>query len=209
MSFVIPRELTTLGFRARFYYNIYEEPERILVKKYICPADSVLELGGCIGIVSAVTNAELRDKKRHVVVEPNPELIPWLSLNRDRNRAQFLIEHCLVAEGAASAEFFIHPLIVGGSADRATERKTTVPVRSLGELTARYGDFSALVMDIEGGEIRFVSENLERLETMRILLIEEHPSIVGLPRIEEMHQLLNAAGFTLVERIQQSVVWSK
>lgn len=209
LSFVIPRRLTTLGFRARFYYDVYEGPERTLLGKYVHENDSVLELGGCIGIVSVATNMQLNDKSKHVVVEPNPELIPWLVLNRDRNGACFTIEHCMVFDGATSADFFIHPLIVGGSAQRVTERKTRVAVRELAELHQRYGQFTVLVMDIEGGEVRFVLDNIRRLHGFRLLLVEEHPTITGDKGIEEMHGALKTAGFKLAERIQQSVVWIK
>jgi FkbM family methyltransferase len=209
LSFVIPRHLTTLGFRSRFYYDIYEEPERALIKKHILADDIVLELGGCIGIVSVVTNVQLRDRAKHVVVEPNPELIPWISLNRDRNGARFTIEHCLIGGGGTTADFFIHPLIVGGSVDRATERKTQVAVRDLAELNERYGEFSVIVMDIEGGECRLVVENIDRLRKARLLLIEEHPEITGPKGIEAMHDALKGAGFKLIDRIQQSVVWAK
>jgi FkbM family methyltransferase len=209
LSFIIPRQLTTLGFRSRFYYDIYEEPERALIKKHILEDDVVLELGGCIGIVSVVTNIQLRDRAKHVVVEPNPELIPWISLNRDRNGARFTIEHCLVGKGGTTADFFIHPLIVGGSVDRATERKTQVVVRDIAELSERYGEFSVIVMDIEGGETRLVIENIDRLRNMRLLLIEEHPAITGEKGLEAMHEALEGAGFQLIDRIQQSVVWAK
>jgi FkbM family methyltransferase len=209
LSFAIPRHLTTLGFRSRFYYDIYEAAERVLIKKYIRSDDAVLELGACIGIVSVLTNLQLHDKSKHVVVEPNPELLPWLFLNRDKNKAGFAIENCLVSNGPPTAEFFIHRLIVGGSADRATERRTLVPARSLVELTERYGDFSVLVMDIEGGEVRFIAENLKDLRTTRLLLMEEHESIVGAEDIEQMHRLLRAEGFKLVDRLEQSVVWSR
>lgn len=209
LSFVIPRCLTKLGFRSRFYYDVYEEPERKLLKTHLRGDDTVLELGGCIGVVSVVANTQLLDKEKHVVVEPNPELIPWLSLNRDRNGAAFTIEHCLLADAGTSADFFLHPLIVGGSADRSTERKTRVAVRSLSEMIHRYGHFTTLVMDIEGGEVRFVMENIERVALMRLLLIEEHPAITGAEAIAKMHDVLKKAGFTLVERMQQSVVWVK
>ena len=209
LSFVVPTRLTTLGFRSRFYYDVYEEPERTLIRKYIRDDDAVLELGGCIGIVSVATNVQLKDKTKHVVVEPNPELIPWLALNRDRNGACFTIEHCMVFHGATSADFFIHPLIVGGSAHRVTERKTRVAVRDLTELYERYGQFTVLVMDIEGGEVSFVLQNMERLRGLRLLLVEEHPAITGEKGVEEMHGALKNAGFKLAERIQQSVVWIK
>ena len=42
---------------------------------------SVLELGGCLGVISVVVNSRLTDPSRHVVVEANPKLIKYLEHN--------------------------------------------------------------------------------------------------------------------------------
>src|SRR4051812_528843 len=50
--FVIPRDLTTRTYRACFWQGSYEREERELIRRWIRPSDSVLELGACLGIVS-------------------------------------------------------------------------------------------------------------------------------------------------------------
>src|SRR5712671_5551015 len=95
-TFVIPKDLTTRTFRACFWHGSYEKEERELITRWVRPADRVLELGACLGIVSCVTNKLLADKSRHVVVEANPFCIPTLRHNKELNQSGFRIEHCAV-----------------------------------------------------------------------------------------------------------------
>jgi hypothetical protein len=55
-SFVIPKKYTSLYERGKAFMFGYEAPERMLIKKYLPRNASVLEMGGCIGIVSCVIN---------------------------------------------------------------------------------------------------------------------------------------------------------
>ena len=152
--FIFPKRLVTLGFRSRFFFDIYEKPEKILVAQYVGKDDRVLELGACIGVISCITNRLINNKHDHVVVEANPELIPTLNRNKEINGSGFIIEHCMVSPDRFN-EFYIHPLIVGGSADRATLRKTHIVNRTLNELAQKHGSFTTLIIDIEGGEYNF------------------------------------------------------
>jgi len=56
------------------YY--YETFEQYLILKYIKPNDIVLEIGARYGIVSNTINLLLDNKKNHIVVEPDLEVIP-------------------------------------------------------------------------------------------------------------------------------------
>ena len=51
---------------------------------------NILEIGGCLGVVSVISNDVLKHKENHVVIEANPELIPILefigSLDFQRHR---------------------------------------------------------------------------------------------------------------------------
>lgn len=57
--------------RGKFTADSYELPGRVLAKRYLSPMATVLELGGCIGVVSCVINRVLQQPRRHVVVEGN------------------------------------------------------------------------------------------------------------------------------------------
>ena len=71
LTFEVPREHTTRQMRGRFAVDTYERPERTLVSKYLPPRATVLELGGCIGVVSCTVNRMLDRPDKHVVVEAN------------------------------------------------------------------------------------------------------------------------------------------
>jgi len=117
--FYYPKNITSLGFRSRFFFDIYEIEERELIKKYISEGDRILELGGCIGVVSYIANRLLKDPHDHVVVEANPGLIPTLNKNKELNMCGFIIEHCIIGS-SRYCDFFVHELIVGGSGERKT-----------------------------------------------------------------------------------------
>src|ERR1043165_736212 len=121
-EFVIPKDITSMAYRACFLNGSYEVEERELVRDFLRPGDAVLEVGACLGIVSCVTNKLLADKSRHVVVEGNPFCIPTLHRNRELNQCGFLIENCALSSGR-EATFYLHPVyIVGGTTQRETAR---------------------------------------------------------------------------------------
>src|ERR1035437_7229193 len=98
MTFEIPRARTDLAMRGKFTADTYELPERVLTKRHLPPTSTVLELGGCIGVVSCVVNRVLQHPSRHVVVEGNSAIIPTLQRNRDLNGCVFQIEHGVVTK---------------------------------------------------------------------------------------------------------------
>jgi len=207
-SFEYPKHLVTLGFRSRFYFRNYEREEREFVTRFIEKNDRVLELGACLGIVSCLTNKCLGDPSKHVVVEANPELIPTLQRNRDRNACKFSVEHCMLSEGH-SADFYIHDLIVGGSADRKTPRKTQIVCRSFQELQEKHGEFTALVIDIEGGEHQLFEDYLPQMEKVRTIILEQHDFIIGPEKIEQLRNALTEHGFQQTALSGQSEVWQR
>ena len=202
--FNYPRQLTNFRFRSRFLLNNYEQDERNLLKKYLKSGDRVIEFGACIGIVSCITNKKINPEapKRHVVVEANPQLIPFLYANRSLNECNFLIEHGAVGDGDFS-RFHFHKLIVGGSINRETGNQTLIVNQSLQDLNEKYGEFDVLMMDIEGGEYAFLLKSENSLEQFRLVLIEIHNSILGREKADECRTLLAKSGFVLKERLSQ------
>ena len=205
--FLIPKKITTFEFRACFLTKAYEMDERKLVRKYIFPEDSVLELGACLGVVSCVTNKLLRNQTRHLVVEANPYCLPAIHRNRDLNQCAFLIENCAVSN-QREVTFFLHPdYLVGGTAQKESALPVRVPGRSLPELADRYGPFSVLIMDIEGGELEAMESSAGILRNFRLVIIELHDWVIGVTGINRCHELLQQAGFKLAERSYITEAW--
>src|SRR5665213_2085579 len=201
-AFTIPKDITSLQFRACFLTGAYESDERMLVQKYIMPEDSVLEFGACLGIVSCITNRLLRNPTNHVVVEANPYCIPAIHRNRRRNQAAFLVENCAVSN-EAEVSFFINPFYITGSALRnhsQSNMPVRLPGRSLSELNLRYGAFSVLIMDIEGSELEVLKSSVEVIGQFRLIIIELHDAIIGEQGVDECREILLRSGFKMSER---------
>ncbi|WP_198380843.1 FkbM family methyltransferase [Roseomonas sp. KE2513] len=204
LRFSVPAELTRRGFRGRFLLGLYELPERRLLRHL--PADAtLLDLGGCLGVVSCLANRRLRDPARHVVVEANPALLPVLAHNRNRNGAHFSILHGMAG---GSGCFWPGGNIVAGSAHRPRGTPLSVPVLNLDEVEARHGvAFDAYLIDIEGGEAEFMAAQAARIARARFVLVEFHPSFIGKPACDAARQQLAAAGLVRRGRVFDAEAW--
>jgi len=179
----------------------WETAELQLCDKYIKQDDTVLELGGCLGVVSVVVNNMLNNPKNHVVVEANPKAAKILSLNKEKNDCHFHIENCMVfrdhsgkfypASGSPqSGSTFIHNDGAIKYVEQPEVSSMPVPVpdpnqfdfdfihlstTTIEDLEQKYGiKFNVLIVDIEGGEFQFIKENLEILKRIDIMIIEFH-----------------------------------
>lgn len=209
MSFEVPRELTTRIHRARFFRDTHELDERDLVRQYIQPGDTVLELGACLGVVSCVINARLADRGHHVAVEANPALAGVLDRNRARNQAGFVTEICLVSR-TSDGSFFQNECMVMSSGHMREGKRVQVRVRTVEEIERQHGlRFDTVFMDIQGGELDFVRENPELLSRTRLLILEMHPHIIGRAACDECRAGLRAAGLQLIEERGLVEVWGR
>jgi FkbM family methyltransferase len=208
-EYVIPKDITSRTYRSCFVNGSYEAEERELIRTYLRPTDTVLELGACLGIVSCMTNRILKDKSRHVVVEGNPFCIPALHRNRDLNKAGFLIENCAVST-QREATFYLHPVyVVGGTTQRQSELPVRIPARSLVELDARHGPISALIMDVEGSELETFTASPEQLSGYRLVIVELHDWAIGADGVQKCRDLLTAAGLKFKQRAGITEAWQR
>jgi len=208
-EFEIPRQLTSVAFRSCFLKDTYEAEERALIRKFIRADDSVLEVGACLGIVSCVTNKLLRDRRKHVVVEGNPLCIPAIHRNRQINECGFLVENCALSN-QPEVTFYLHPVyIVGGTTQRETNRPVRVPGKTLKEFDARYGPFTALIMDVEGAELEAFEAAGDLLKRYRVVIVELHDWAIGADKVERCRELLRAAGLKFRECAGITEAWER
>lgn len=207
--FTIPKHLTSRTYRSCFLRGDYEQEERELIKRFLRPEDTVLEFGACLGVVSCITNKLLRDKTRHVVVEPNPKVIPSIYKNRALNNSGFLIEHCAISNKREET-FYLHPVfIVGGTSQRQTDEAVRLPGRSMEELNNRYGPFSTLIIDIEGSELDVFEASRELLRNYRLVIAELHPWAIGENGVQRCREILAQAGLHYVDRAGITEAWQR
>jgi FkbM family methyltransferase len=184
----------------------YERFERHAVLKYVRPELPVVELGGCIGVVSCVTNAILINPAAHVVVEANPRVIPILQRNRDRNNCKFEILNAAIAYGQSSVTFALATDFRGGSLRRSDEVShekalVTVAATGLGAIVAQRGyDQFTLICDIEGHEFELVTVDTEILRKVDTLIMETHARLIGEARNNELMEKLSELGFQTIDQ---------
>jgi FkbM family methyltransferase len=130
-------------------FDLYETPERRLCQKFLLPEDDVLELGGCLGIVSCKAASKLGPRQRHVIVEANPTLIPIISTNLRRNGFHSQIVHAAIGAGdRVTFNAATHVIDSETSGEVRNERSVVVETVSASALEEKYGTFSVLVCDI-------------------------------------------------------------
>lgn len=199
LTYEIPGEpLTDVAFRSRFVDGgRYEtEDEYLLVERHLIRDGSLLELGGCIGVMACFANSLLADPRRHVVIEANPHLIPWLETNKQRNNAQFTIHNAVLGH-PGRVTFYLHRLIVGSS----TKRQTSHPIDVTSLNAADFAGFDNLFIDIEGGELPLLTHHKQIFSTTRILFIELHPfaGILTAAESAACENMLHDLGFRKID----------
>lgn len=155
-----PYPLNMYGMKFQFY----ELSERRLIKNHIKKNDTILELGANVGVVSCITNQIIEKKTNHIVVEPNPNIIPYLKANKKTNQSGFIIEQSIISDQFSEIKFNIDKNYLASSVYEHDElnltEQITVQCSTLDTLSSKHNlKFDTLIMDIEGHEYDFLMEN--------------------------------------------------
>jgi FkbM family methyltransferase len=198
-----------LNWRAHFFFDKYELDERRLVKQCLRADDRVLELGGCIGVVSCMINQMLATRSAHTVIEANPFVLPWLYRNRMLNQCKFEVIHTAVGQNH-SESFSLETNALFGSAKHSnTEQQLLVVGTPFSELILNHGPFNVLVMDIEGAELPLLEAAGEWLFPFRLVIFETHPYILGEPGVTRCRQALEHGGFAMAAKSGAVEAWER
>jgi len=191
----------------------YEQEEAALIEKHLPPDLPVIELGGSLGVVSALIRSRLEPSVQHVIVEANPRLLDICKANAMGEGKTGVAEviHGAVHYDGPVARFGIakevHASAVGqgGSAEMVE-----VPAISLAELFRRLGspDRFALVSDVEGAEYDLFLHEAQTLGHVELAIVELHPRSYAGRGLGEAELLRNAAaaGLQVVERLSDVVL---
>jgi hypothetical protein len=143
-----------------------EVPEQIAACLFIAPDDCVLELGGSIGRNSCVINSKLRDKSKHLVVEPSEMELEMLYQNRDNNNLKFqILEGVISNKQMYTRGWMTYDRKVIGSKD--VDCYTWEQVKEKFNL-----DFTAMVVDNEGNFCDMLRAFPDMLNGIRTFIIE-------------------------------------
>jgi len=190
----------------------YELPERDAARRYIRREWSIVELGGCIGVVSCVANKLLQNPRAHVVLEANPLVIPHLQSNRDANNCSFKIINRALAYDSNTVTF--NPLLDfwGNSLDNGAGHQppVTVPATQLRQiLQEEQFEKYALICDIEGQEYELVMQEADALRNAELIIMEFHPHKIGKENVQTLLSKLAELGFKTIDQSALVVVLSK
>ena len=205
----IPKDQTDLAFRSQFLLRTYEARELRMVRKFVRPTDSVLELGACLGVISCVTNKRLGPQSRHLVVEANPRCLAPLTQNRDRNHCSFQIEHCAVGAPAMTQFALDDGNITGGRLNQSSGTTVRPPVKSLRQLQSERGPFNVLVCDIEGAELALFEESADLFKSLRLVIVELHDFFIGNDGVARCQEVMKRAGLELVAAERGVEAWQR
>lgn len=198
MSFRVPLRHQTFSSLATYWFNDYELPERQFCSKFLRATDRVCELGGCLGIVSMIINSQLNKPTEHLVVEANPTLIPYLESNRIHNGGQFKIINRAIGDGTSLYLDNQSGILTSALSEQPGHTTVTVQGCTIDSLFTDYGPFDALVMDIEGAEAQVLLGSCQSWKSVRVIIAELHPSLIGQRSYLEAHSKLIDANFKCV-----------
>jgi FkbM family methyltransferase len=207
-----------LQFAKKILRGTYEKTEADFIRRYL-PADRpAIELGGSLGVISAVIRTRLDPDQPFVVVEANPMLLGICKANllRHDKRGNSRLEHAAVYYGAervwfaASTNAHVSRIASEHSAGDAIVEVPAVTLTALIDGLASREPIS-LVCDIEGAEYSIFRNDLKALRRVGIAIVEIHPLAFAEQGNSESGFLGNAAraGLKVVSRHENVLVLAR
>ncbi|MDO9418743.1 FkbM family methyltransferase [Pararhizobium sp.] len=174
-------ERAGVGVRHALLRNRYEADEAAMISSHLPHGMPVIELGGSLGVVSALVRSRIGRTARHVVVEANPDLIDICTANAAHAAETGATEvvNAAVFYDAPFARFRITANVHENALDTGDGpgRLVEVPAITLATLYERLGspETFALVSDIEGAEYAVFAAEVDILAKVSVAVIEVHP----------------------------------
>lgn len=194
----------------------YEADEADLVRELLAPGTHVAELGGCLGVISALIRRQIGPDAHHVVVEANPRLHATCATNAARGAAEGACT-CLLAaidySGAATVGFDVTGNAHEGHVVGIGTGRAEVPATTLAEVLAQLpaNGRRALVCDIEGAEEAMVRHDAACLTAFDTIILETHPDAYsgGLAARDMLIEAVRVQGFMLHRQARNVVAFRR
>ena len=207
----------TFGVKWVLSKGIYENSERILIKKILKEGDEVLEMGGSIGVVTSIISNLIGNSGKVISIEASQKLAKqtkaWIEKNGNVkviNGFGFPVYE--VPQKYRSFSFKFDGNSLGGYID-FEENKNTISTEKIYDLSKIEINFnfkpSTLILDIEGSEIVILEPNIVFPEHILNIVIEMHPDIYGQKIEDEIISKLNSIGFIYKVEINHVFLLSK
>ena len=190
----------------------YEVGEARMIQAFLQPGTHVIELGGCVGVISALIRHVIGPDAHHVVVEADPDLAEVCRANAARAAkpgALTMVNAAIDYSGAATVRFAAgHNAHVGHIA-AAGEAGRDVPATTLAKLMPFLPEQgqAALVCDIEGAELALCDIDAEHLARFALVILETHPNVYAgkTADLDKLRHQMDAAGFEVIDEYEQVI----
>ena len=177
----------------------YEAHEAHAARMRVRPGQRVLELGSGVGYIASIC-AGITGPENVVTVEANPDMLPVIRANLDRNGfAAVSLMHgavCGLEEDGGTIAFERKKTFWAGriaDADSNPEAVVDVPLLPIGPLLARL-EPNVVIMDIEGAEAQLFDAPWPR--HVRAVMMELHPKQYPDSTIKKIVDCMSASGLT-------------
>jgi hypothetical protein len=175
--------------RRRLMRGLYETSERDLIQQFIRPGDQILELGASVGIVSSFLAKRAGPTGRLVSVEADGRLEHPFRKQLALNGLAAGWVHALacpiwseaVPDATARQSFARSERTLSGRAAAAVANAEPGPVWLTAGAVCRQQKLAptALVVDIEGSESVWVEHRPQFPPSLRTIIAEFHPHLIG------------------------------
>ena len=184
----------------------YEGSEAEMITAHLPKSMPVIELGGCLGIISALIRRQIGPTAPHIVVEANATLAEFCRPNAMIGAAEGASQIVVAAvdySGATSVSFSTGRMAHSGRVSDGGN--ISVPTTTLTNLAASLpeGPF-ALICDIEGAEVPMILHEAVLLSRVSVFVLETHPKLYskGKRDMEDLVAAVTKTGLRQVARVK-------
>lgn len=188
----------------------YETSERDLLKGKIIPGDNIIEMGGSIGILTAILSHMTGKSGKVISVEASPQIgnysRSWL---REKGNVEvitgfgfpvYALEKTMRINGLDESAGSLGG-IVSYSIDDHQSGNLDQNVYDIRKIITLFNiQPTVLVIDVEGSEKTIIENDPSLPESVRLILMELHPHLYGMDSMEKIVHTLIQSGFELKEK---------
>ncbi len=185
----------------------YEAAEAEFVVSTLRTGDRVVEIGAGIGFIGTLA-AKHVGSENVTSYEANPEIEPLIRSTHALNGVNPNLIMKAVSHDGAPQTFHLANNLISSSAfaREETQRRVEVDSVALGDVLERLSP-TVLIVDVEGGEVTLFDDI--PLPTVRALILEVHPHVVGDAPIGTLLKTLEGQGLQLKAHVEDTVLMQR
>ncbi|CAM8670018.1 fkbM_fam, methyltransferase, FkbM family [Paracoccaceae bacterium] len=191
----------------------YEHAEAEMITAHLKSGTPVIELGGCLGIVSALIRQQIGPAAPHIVVEANPRLArmcePNACIGANVGATQVVVA-AVDYSGAETVSFSSGRTAHGGHVSQSGDLSVQATTLSALASNLPEGPF-ALICDIEGAEVGLIDNESDLLRRVSLFVLETHPKVYAKGEVEtgRLIELIKAAGLHQVAQAKHVYAFAR